>query len=98
MDMAKAVIFPLPLLGVAYQQLIHGMLKAFLHVSLFSSQSGYHMEDIVLMSLLVYIEPMYRGPSRGPCIGIIYLTLLGFGGIQVTILSYPLLYNNIYGL
>ena len=43
MDMAKAVTFPLPLLGVAYQQLIHGMLKAFLHVSLFSSQSGYHM-------------------------------------------------------
>jgi len=42
MDMAKAVIFPLPLLGVAYQQLIHGMLKSFLH-SLFASQSGYHM-------------------------------------------------------
>ena len=32
-------------------------------------------------------EPMYRGPSRGPCIGSIYPTLLGFGGIQVIILS-----------
>ena len=27
-------------------------------------------------------EPMYRGPSRGPCIGTIYPTLLGFGGIH----------------
>jgi len=27
-------------------------------------------------------EPMYRGPSRGPCIGSIYPTLLGFGGIN----------------
>jgi len=34
--------------------------------------------------VLVYIEPMYRGP----CIGTIYLTLLGFGGIQAIILSY----------
>ena len=25
---------------------------------------------------------MYRGPSRGPCIGTIYPTLLGFGGIH----------------
>ena len=32
-------------------------------------------------------EPMYRGPSRGPCIGSIYPTLLGFGGIQAIILS-----------
>ena len=30
---------------------------------------------------------MYRGPSRGPCIGSIYPTLLGFGGIQAIILS-----------
>jgi len=37
--------------------------------------------------VLVYIEPMYRGPSRGPCIGTIYPTLLGFGGIQAIILS-----------
>ena len=36
------------------------------------------------MLLLVYIEPMYRGP----CIGTIYPTLLGFGGIQAIILSY----------
>ena len=35
-------------------------------------------------------EPMYRGPSRCPCIGSIYPTLLGFGGIQAIILSYPL--------
>ena len=38
--------------------------------------------------LLVYIEPMYRGPSRGPCIGTIYPILLGFGGIHLIILSY----------
>ena len=38
--------------------------------------------------VLEYIEPMYRGPSRGPCIGTIYPTLLGFGGIQAIILSY----------
>ena len=38
--------------------------------------------------VLVYIEPMYRGPSRGPCIGTIYPTLLGFGGIYHFILSY----------
>ena len=44
--------------------------------------------------MLEYIEPMYRGPSGGPCIGTIYPTLLGFGGIQATILSYPLLYNH----
>ena len=31
---------------------------------------------------------MYRGSSRGPCIGTIYPTLLGFGGIQAIILSY----------
>jgi len=31
---------------------------------------------------------MYRGPSRGPCIGSIYPTLLGFGGIEAIILSY----------
>ena len=31
---------------------------------------------------------MYRGPPRGPCIGSIYPTLLGFGGIQAIILSY----------
>ena len=37
--------------------------------------------------MLVYIEPMYRGPSRGPCIGSIYPTLLGFGGIHLIILS-----------
>ena len=33
-------------------------------------------------------EPMYRGPSRGTCLGSIYPTLLGFGGIQAIILSY----------
>ena len=33
-------------------------------------------------------EPMYRGPHRGPCIGSIYPTLLGFRGIQAIILSY----------
>jgi len=33
-------------------------------------------------------EPIYRGPSRGPCIETIYPTLLGFGGIQAIILSY----------
>jgi len=38
MDMAKSVTFPLPLLGVAYQQLIHGMPKASLHVDPFASQ------------------------------------------------------------
>ena len=27
-------------------------------------------------------EPMYRGPSRGPCIRSIFPTLLAFGGIQ----------------
>ena len=37
--------------------------------------------------VLEYIEPMYRGSSRGPCIGTIYPTLLGFRDIQVTILS-----------
>ena len=31
---------------------------------------------------------MYRGPPRGSCIGSIYPTLLGFGGIQAIILSY----------
>jgi len=36
----------------------------------------------------VYIEPMYRDPSRGPCIGTIYPTLLGFGGIHLIIPSY----------
>ena len=30
---------------------------------------------------------------RGPCIGTIYPTLLGFGGIQAIILSYSLSYN-----
>ena len=35
-------------------------------------------------------EPMYRGPSRGPCIGSIYPTLLGFGGIHLIILSYTI--------
>ena len=35
-------------------------------------------------------EPLYRGPSRGPCIGTIDPTLLGFGGIQAIILSYSL--------
>ena len=34
--------------------------------------------------MLVYIEPMYRGP----CIGTIYPTLLGFGVIQAIILFY----------
>ena len=43
--------------------------------------------------LLEYIEPMYRGPFRGPCIGTIYPTLLGFGGIQAIILSYSLSYS-----
>ena len=38
--------------------------------------------------VLVYIEPMYRDPSRGPCIGTIYPTLLGFGGIHLIIPSY----------
>lgn len=38
MDMAKSVTFPLPLLGVAYQQLVHGMSKASLHVDPFASQ------------------------------------------------------------
>jgi len=33
-------------------------------------------------------ELMYRDPSRDPCIGTIYSTLLGFGGIQAIILSY----------
>jgi len=33
-------------------------------------------------------ESVYRGPSRGPCIGTIYPTLLGFGGIHHIILSY----------
>ena len=37
-------------------------------------------------------EPMYRGPPRGPCIGFIYPTLLGFGGIQAIILSYKFSY------
>ena len=37
-------------------------------------------------------EPMYRGPSRGPCMGSIYPTLLGFGGIQAIILP-PTLFN-----
>ena len=41
-------------------------------------------------------EPLYRGPSRGPCIGSIYPTLLGFGGIQAIILSYPLSNNWCY--
>jgi len=36
----------------------------------------------------MYIEPMYIVPSRGPCIGTIYLALLGFGGIHLIILSY----------
>ena len=36
----------------------------------------------------MYIEPMYRDPSRGPCIGTIYPTLLGFGGIHLIIPSY----------
>ena len=36
----------------------------------------------------MYIEPMYRGPSRDPCIGTIYPIFLGFGGIQAIILSY----------
>jgi hypothetical protein len=31
MDMAKAVTFPVPLLSVAYQQLIHGMLSNLLY-------------------------------------------------------------------
>jgi hypothetical protein len=31
---------------------------------------------------------MYRDTPRGPCIGLIYPTLLGFGGIQAIILSY----------
>jgi hypothetical protein len=35
MDMAKTVTFPLPLLATAYQQLIHGMLTASLHVNYF---------------------------------------------------------------
>jgi len=38
MDMAKSVTFPLPLLGVAYQQLIHAMSKASLHVDLASGK------------------------------------------------------------
>ena len=38
--------------------------------------------------VLVYIEPMYRGP----CIGIIYPTLLGFGGIEAIILSYKIVW------
>ena len=32
-------------------------------------------------------EPMYKGPSRDPCIGSIYPTLLEFGVIQAIILS-----------
>ena len=51
-----------------------------------------HMLSKVIY-VLEYIEPMYRGPSRGPCIGTIYPTLLGFGGIQATILSYSLSYT-----
>jgi len=50
-------------------------------------------EAAISGDVLEYIEPMYRGPSRGPCIGTIYPTLLGFGGIQATILSYPLFYT-----
>jgi len=42
------------------------------------------------MRLLVYTEPMYRGPSKDPCIGTIYPTLLGFGGIRAIIFSYSL--------
>ena len=38
--------------------------------------------------VLVYIEPMYRGPSRNPCIGTIYPTLLEFGVIHLIIPSY----------
>jgi len=41
--------------------------------------------------VLEYIEPLYRGPSRGPCIETIYPTLLGFGGIHHIILSYSFL-------
>jgi len=32
--------------------------------------------------VLEYIEPMYRGPLRGPCIGLYIPTHLGFGGIE----------------
>jgi len=43
--------------------------------------------------LLEYIEPMYRGPSRGPCVGTIYTHPSRVGGIQAIILSYPLSYK-----
>lgn len=63
MDMAKSVTFPLPLLGVAYQQLIHGMSKASLHVDLFASQWqtltwNQRLEIIhpLLLSALAYLE------------------------------------------
>jgi len=36
---------------------------------------------------VAYMAQCY-GPSRGPCIDTIYPTLLGFGGIQHSILSY----------
>ena len=42
--------------------------------------------------VLEYIEPMYRGPSRGTCIGSIYTHPSRVGGIQAIILSYPLSY------
>ena len=35
---------------------------------------------------------MYRGPSRGPCIGIIYTHPSMVGGIQAIISSYTLKY------
>ena len=38
--------------------------------------------------LLEYIEPMYRGPLRGPCIGLYIPTHLGFGGIHPLFPSY----------
>ena len=53
-------------------------------------QSSYKKRYItkITKSLLVYIESMYKDPSRSPYIETIYPTLLEFGKIQAIILSY----------
>ena len=56
-----------------------------------TSHVGKFVNAIAIIRMLVYIELMYRGPSRGPCTGTIYPTLLGFEGIHHIILSYSFL-------
>ena len=73
-----ASLFGLSFLTFGEELVLLEMLCPSLQMLLQGHQLGCIMPELRSKFLLEYIEPMYRGP----CIGTIYPTLLGFGGID----------------